>query len=109
MTDLSPYHTTSPVPTGGGRHVRAIGRQRLGAQLRASQVDLVTDVAIVKSENLTAATGQAMSDIVRIAQVQRQLEQLVPEASGRLAMLADRHALALGELVDELRRDLHRL
>jgi hypothetical protein len=73
-----------------------------------SATDADTDVAQAKIDNLTMATGTAMSSVVRIAQAQRHLEQLAPEASARLAYLADDHMLGMGETLADLRRDLRR-
>jgi len=54
------------------------------------------------------ATGAAMQAVVRVAQAQKHLEQLAPEASGRLAFLADDHMLAMAEVLADLRRELRR-
>jgi hypothetical protein len=78
-------------------------------QVRTSQADNVTDLAQVKVENLTMATGSAMQQVTRVAQAQRQLEQLAPEAAGRLAFLADDHMLGCAEMLADLRRDLRRV
>lgn len=87
---------------------RAISRQRAGALVRVAAADADADVAQAKIDNLTMATGTAMSSVVRIAQAQRNLEQLAPECSGRLAYLADDHMLGMGEVLADLRRDLRR-
>jgi hypothetical protein len=92
----------------GRRAGRAISRHRSGALVRISSVDAATDVAQAKIDNVTMATGTAMSAVVRVAQAQRHLEQLAPEASARLAYLADDHLLGMGEVLADLRRDLRR-
>jgi len=71
-------------------------------------MDADTDVAQAKIDDLTMATGTAMSSVVRVAQAQRHLEQLAPEAAGRLAYLADDHLLAMSEVLADLRRDMRR-
>jgi hypothetical protein len=101
-------------PSGGAgwrdasRASRVISRYRTGAQIRVGAVDADTDIAAAKVDGITHATGQAMGAVVRVAQAQRQLETLAPEASGRLALLADAHVLALSDLLSDLRRDLRR-
>src|SRR5690349_1792774 len=89
MNTIEPYN-------GGGNELavrdyrragRAISRNRAGALVRVSGTDADTDVAQAKIDNLTMATGSAMSAVVRVTQAQRHLEQLVPEAAGRLAFL----------------------
>jgi hypothetical protein len=87
---------------------RAITRTRAGALMRIAGTDADTDVAQAKIDNLTMATATAMSSVVRVAQAQRNLEQLAPEAAGRLAYLADDHMLGMGEALADLRRDLRR-
>lgn len=87
---------------------QAINRNRAGALVRASGTDADADVAQAKIDNLTMATGTAMSSVVRVAQAQRHLEQLVPEAAGRLAYLADDHMLGMGEVLADLRRTMRR-
>lgn len=85
---------------------REISRGRLGTQIVTSRVDNVSDVAVAKLENLTMATGNAMQQVARVVQAQRQLEQMAPEAAGRLAFLADEHVLACAGLLADLRREL---
>jgi hypothetical protein len=101
--------------TGGGapsrdarRASRAITRARLGTQIQMASVDNATDLAVLKVDSLTMTTGTAMQSVARVAQAQRQLEQLAPEAAGRLAFLADDHMLGCAEVLADLRRDLRR-
>lgn len=108
MNELNLYGSSSLLPSDARRAGRAISRYQSGGQVRLARVDTDTDVAIGKEEALTAATGSAMGNVVRVAQAQRQLEQLAPEASGRLAMLADDHALTMAEIISDLRRELRR-
>jgi hypothetical protein len=105
--DLTPY--TAPV--GGStvrRAGRAVSRYQSNAVVRVASSDAATDVAIGKVENLTMATGTAMQAVIRVAKAQRQLEQLAPEAAGRLAYLADDHLLGCGEVLTDLRCNLRR-
>lgn len=85
-----------------------VSRAQVNAMVRTASADLSTDVAMAKIENLTMATGAASAAVVRVAQAQRQLEQMAPEASGRLAYLADDHALGCAEILADLRRQLRR-
>jgi hypothetical protein len=90
------------------RGSRTISRYQIGGQVRVAKIDTDTDVAMAKADALTTATGSAMACVVRVAQAQRQFEQLAPEAAGRLAFLADDHMLGLSEIVSALRCDLRR-
>jgi outer membrane scaffolding protein for murein synthesis (MipA/OmpV family) len=106
--ELAEYNGNQLVMADGRRVGRAISRHRAGALVRVSGADADADVAQAKIDNLTMATGTAMSSVVRIAQAQRHLEQLAPEAAGRLAYLADDHMLGMGEVLADLRRDMRR-
>ena len=108
MGELSPF-VSSGIAMRESRHaLRAIGRTRAVADVRIAEVDASTDVTLAKVDNLTMATGTAMQQVVRVARVQRELEQLAPEASGRLNFLADDHLLGCVELMADLRRELRR-
>jgi hypothetical protein len=109
MSEITSYTGDGALGRDARRASRAVSRGRLGTQIRTSAVDNTTDVVLAKVENLTMATGSAMQQVTRVAQAQRQLEQLAPEAAGRLAFLADDHMLGCAELLSDLRRDLRRV
>ena len=92
----------------GRRSGRTMSQNRASALVRISATDAAADVAQAKIDNLTMATGTAMSAVAQVALAQRHLELLVPESAPRLAYLADGHALGMGELLADLRRDLRR-
>ena len=109
MINEPTLYTGNELAMRDGRHTgRAISRHRAGALVRVSAADADADVAQAKIDNLTMATGTAMSSVVRVAQAQRHLEQLAPETAGRLAYLADDHMLGMGEVLADLRRDMRR-
>jgi len=107
-SDLTPYATGVLLPADARRAGRAVSRHQSVSHVRVAAADADADAAMGKAAALTSAVGSAMGDVVRVAQAQRTLEQLAPEASGRLAMLADDHALAMTDILAELRRDLRR-
>ena len=108
MSNIIPYDNGG-MAIREARHVfRAISRTKARAEIRVAEVDATTDVTLAKVENLTMAAGAAMQQVVRIARVQRELEQLAPEASARLNFLADDHLLGCSELMADLRRELRR-
>jgi IS30 family transposase len=109
MSELTTFNEGSALARDARRFGREISRGRLGTQIRTSQVDNATDVTLAKVENLTMATGNAMQQITRVAQAQRQLEMIAPDAAGRLAFIADDHMLGCAELLSDLRRDLRRI
>jgi hypothetical protein len=105
--ELAPY-MTGAVARDARRAGRAISHYQSGGQVRVAKVDIDTDVALAKVDALTAATGSAMGSVVRVAQAQRHLEQLAPEAAGRLAFLADDHMLGMADIMADLRHDMRR-
>lgn len=108
MSELTPF-IGGGIVTRESRHAfRSISRNRASTEVRIARVDGSTDVAVAKLDGLTMATGSAMQQIVRIAKVQRELEQLAPEASVRLNFLADDHLLGCSELLADLRREMRR-
>ena len=112
VTDIQPYSFNNGLSRDARRAGRVISRHQSGGQVRTVVVDVNTDVTMAKVEALTAATGSAMTNVVRVAQAQHQLELLAPDAAGRLAYLAylaETHALAMGDLMQDLRRDLRRV
>ncbi len=108
MSDLIPFTSNTDLSRPARRASRAISRHTMTAQVRVASVDAETDVTIAKVENYTLAASTGMTAVARVAKGQSHLEQTVPEVSGRLAYLADSHLLGVGELLDDLRRDLRR-
>lgn len=110
MSNLIPYASSGALsPRDARRLARVRSDRSVSRELRGQDVDVETDVAIDKVQNLTMATGAAMTAIVNVATAQQALEQLAPAASGRLALLADSHALEMAETLADLRLRLRRL
>ena len=109
MSELTTYLGGGMLDRDARRTSRQITRGRLVSQIRSSQVDDTTDVALAKVENLTLATANAMEQVTRVAQAIRQLEQMNPEVAGRLGYLADNHMLGCSELLADLRREMRRI
>jgi hypothetical protein len=108
MSNLTTYYGSELLPSDARRAGRANSRYRTGGQIRLARVDAETDIAIGKEEALTAVTGTAMACVVRVAKLQQQLEALAPDASGRLAYLAEDHTLGMAEVVADHRHELRR-
>jgi hypothetical protein len=108
VDSLTTYGGGAALPSDARRASRAISRYQAHGQVSIAKADTDTDVTIAKGAAYTAATGAAMGNVIRVAQGQRALEQLAPEATGRLALLADEHALTMSDLLADLRRDLRR-
>ena len=108
MSDVVPYSSPLTLAREARQAIRAISRTKARAEVRIAEVDASTDVTLAKVDNLTMATGSAMQQVVRVARVQRELEQLAHETSGRINFLADDHLLGCAELMSDLRRELRR-
>lgn len=108
MSSIQPYIDGGGLIRDARRSGRTISRYQAAGQVRVAKVDTETDIALAKVDAITTATGTAMGSVVRVAQAQRQLEQLAPEAAGRLAFLADDHMLSMGDIMQDLRRELRR-
>lgn len=91
------------------RSSRALSRIEADGVLRQTAVDVETDVAIAKLDSQTTATGIGLAAIGRVAQAQTAIEQLAPQASARLNLLADQHGLAMAAELDRLHQRLRRL
>lgn len=77
---------------------RAISRGHAITTIRCNNIEDETDVELGKVDATTTVTTYGMGAVVRVAQVQQHAETMAPAASGRLAMLADNHALIVGDM-----------
>lgn len=111
MTEIQPYMSGAGglLPRDSRRVARTNSRCSAGGVVRVSSTDVETDVTLAKVDSATAVTGAAMSAVVRVAKAQQHLELLAPEASGRLAVLADEHVLAIMDVASDHRRALRRI
>ena len=87
---------------------RAVSRFSAQAVMRVSGFDSEIDVGLAKIEALTHATGAAMTAVSRVSAAQRNLEMLAPDASGRLAYLADDHLMSVASVLEGLRNSARR-
>ncbi len=95
-------------PSDGRRVAKSVSRGYAISTVRSADVQDETDVMLDKVDAATAVTGQAMGAVLRVAQAQQHMEALAPAASGRLALLADNHAVVLAELQADHVRALRR-
>lgn len=108
MSDIQPYVHNTGLTRDSRRASRAISRYHSGGQVRIAQIDGETDITLAKVDALTTAVGSAMGSVVRVAQAQQQLELMAPSAAGHLAVLAETHVMAMGDIIQDLRRELRR-
>jgi hypothetical protein len=105
VTGLEPY-SGGLSPMGRHQVARSVNRQRAGALIRIAGVKAQAQVAVAKVDALSLVTAEAMTAVTQLARMQRQLEQLAPEASGRLAYLAESHTLLMSGVLQDLRTEL---
>ncbi len=96
------------LPADTRRAGRSVSRLQSSSVVRQVAVDVEIDVQLAKIDAITSATGQGMAAVTRVAQAQAALEQMAPQASGRLNLLADKHALDVAEVLDDLHHRLRR-
>lgn len=108
MSELARFQSSDLLPSDVRRTGRAISRLQSRSQVRLSSIEAQVEESITKADGYTAASGSASADVVRLAQLQKQLELVAPEASGRLALIAEDHAFAMVDILGDLRRDLRR-
>ncbi|SHH31326.1 hypothetical protein SAMN05443575_3689 [Jatrophihabitans endophyticus] len=96
-------------PADRRRAGRSVSRMQGSGAVRQSRMDVETDVTMNKLDNVTMATGSGMRAVITVAQAQQALEQMMPSASGRLAMLADDHALGVADVLADLRYRARRI
>ncbi len=95
------------------RTARALGRQ-LGGIAASAAVDVARiDAAVQRREaiadGITSVAGRAMQHVAMGSQAEQTFAQAVPHASGRLAAVADAHAIAMTSVVMDTARALGRL
>ena len=90
------------------RTSRVISRVASGGQIRQAQVEVEADVTAAKIDAITGATGLGLGAVAKVAQAEQALMQNFPTASGRLAFIAERHMLAVGDVLDELHYQVRR-
>ena len=95
-------------PRDARRLDRTLTGHQVSREVRQSKTDIEVDVAINKLQGVTMATAAGMQAIVQVANVQQACEQLAPGAAGRLALLADMHAIDVADTVKDVWRRTRR-
>lgn len=84
------------------RHVsRGLTRLEDHALLGRAQIEAVASIQAAKADALGAVAGRALQDVALLSQMEQQLAQTVPLASGRLAAIADVAAISLTSVVTD--------
>ncbi len=104
-SDLLRYSLVSGVTR---RLLRGLADLEDRAQIMSAHIETSAEVQARRADAIGAVAGRAMQDAALLSQMEQQLAQTVPMASGRLALIADSAALALAEVVHDAAYRLRR-
>lgn len=103
------------VPFGGGlahRESRAMRRELARMETRAQaalgRIEIEADLQTARMHGLAYVGKQAMQATAIVSELEGQLGQMVPEARGRLAGIADITTLGMAEIVADTVRKVSR-
>ena len=88
---------------------RALANVQAGTAVQIARIDAAVQRQEAVADGITAVTDRALQHVAMVSQAEQQLSQTVPHASGRLAAIADAHALAMQATVIDAARALGRL
>lgn len=109
MSEVQPYGG-GMLATRTSRQVgRAVTRIQGGGSVRLARVEAEAEIKAATVEAVTYVGRRAMQSVALLSQLEQQLAQTVPMASGRLAAIGDIAALSMGEVVADTVRCLRRL
>jgi hypothetical protein len=90
------------VATRGGRAAsRFEQRTYVQTRMALAQIEQAADLQAARVEAVAYVGKQGMQAVAFVSQVEQQLAQLVPLATGRLQALADITALSVAEVVGD--------
>ena len=88
---------------------RALADVHAGSAVQVARIEAAVARHESVVDGVTAIAGAAMRHVAMVSQAEQQLAQAVPMASGRLAAVADMHALAMTGIVMDAARALGRM
>jgi len=114
MSNLVPFGGYgSPGSSLSPRVAKALGRQlgsiEAGGAVALAQIDVAVQRREAVTDGVTSIAARAMQHVAAVSQTEVQMALTVPNASGRLAAVADAHALAMTGIVIDTARALGRL
>jgi hypothetical protein len=104
MSNLQPYRPPAAVRRTG----RALVRLSNETSYAVSVTDARAEIEEAKVNGIAAVGIRAMQDVALLSQVEQSLAQTVPQASGRLATIADLAALSMADVVANAARRIGR-
>jgi hypothetical protein len=108
MNSLDRYQPSGML-RGVGRASRTVARIEASAGVQLARIEALAEIQAYTADEGHRVGRHAMQDVAMLSQVESQLAQAVPHASGRLAAIADLTAIALSEVVADTTRKLGRV
>jgi hypothetical protein len=99
MSNIEPYQPRSGLASRSVH--RAVARVQGQGSVRLARLETEAELQAAKAHAVAYVGRVAMQDVALLSQVEQQLAQAVPHASGRLAAIADLTAVALSEVVGD--------
>ena len=109
MSSIESYRGGGLTMFAGRQADHAIARIQTGSSIRLARVDAEAEVMAGKTDAVNYVGGRAMHNVALLSQMEQQLAQAVPMASGRLATIGDITALAMSGIVSDTASRLHRI
>lgn len=112
MSTIEPYLGTSAFNDMAGSPARRVSRQvtkcvaqiDAGTHVQLARIDSTAELQAAKVDAIASVSRKAMQAVALLTQMESQLAQAVPHASGRLAAIADLTAVAMNEVVVDASR-----
>jgi hypothetical protein len=106
--DLSIYAGRDLSQRLARRAGRVIGQIDAEVSVGLARVEAAAELQAARAHAVAYVGRAAMQDVALLSQIEQQLAQAVPHASGRLAVIADLTAVALSEVVVDTARRIGR-
>jgi hypothetical protein len=105
MSDIQPYTVTS-LATRSGRQLARIDAM---TAIREAHIEAEAQILAAKTDAANYVGGRAMQNVALLSQMEQHLALAVPQASGRLAAIADMTALTMSGIVSDAACRLRRI
>lgn len=105
---LSQLESLSPAGRLARQTRAALAGIDAGRSVSLVRVEAAAEIQAAKVSAVAYVGRQAMQDVALLSQIESQLVQAVPHASGRLASIADLTAIAMTEVVVDTARRIGR-
>jgi hypothetical protein len=109
MSTVQPYQEQFASRSVSRSVAKSLATIQAGSTLDVARIEAAVQRRETVTDGITALTARALQHVAMVSQAEQNLAQAVPHASGRLAAIADAHALAMTSVVMDAARALGRL